>query len=69
VVRGTVGEAAGNAELGLKVGEPVGMAVVADRVEKAVGPGLDGPMLGTLSGWWWEPISGSGSRPRCTATS
>ena len=28
--------------IGLKVGEPVGMAMVGDRVEVAVGPGLDG---------------------------
>ena len=59
VVCGTVGEAVGTAELGRKVGEPVGMAVVAGRVEMAVGPGLDGPMLCTLSGWWWGPISGA----------
>ena len=69
VVGGTVGEAVGTAELGLEVGEPVGMAAVADRVEVAVGPVLDGPMLGRLSGWWWEPISGASMGPRRSTTS
>jgi hypothetical protein len=34
--------------IGLKVGEPVGMAMVGDRVEVAVGPGLDGPEVGQV---------------------
>ena len=47
---GTVGEAVGTAELELEVGEPVGMAVVADRVEEVAGPGLDGPEVGLVVG-------------------
>ena len=50
MVGGTVGEAVGTAKFKLEMREPVGMAVVADRVEVAVGPGLEGADVGQVVG-------------------
>ena len=50
MVGGAVGEAAGTAKYRLEMHEPVGVAVVADRVEVAVGPGLEGADVRQVAG-------------------
>jgi len=63
MVGGTVGEAVGTAKFKLEMREPIGMAVVADRVEVAVGPGLEG----SRGRCWAGRRGGGGSRARAQA--